>query len=212
MKGFNRCDKGHFYKEGLTLCPYCPENNVSNPFQGGLGDKTQIVGGGSDTNHNDKTQVFGTPQAGGGGDKTQVFGAPQAGGGGSRDLTKTFIGGGAETSEGGIVDPPRAARKITGWLVSYTIDPMGIDFRIYEGKNRIGKDPSLEITVASDSTVSGNHAVILYRSGVWYLEDEMSANGTFLNGEELAPRNPTKLADNDTVKVGNTTFKFKSAL
>jgi hypothetical protein len=29
MEGFKKCSKDHFYKEDLTKCPYCPENNSS---------------------------------------------------------------------------------------------------------------------------------------------------------------------------------------
>jgi hypothetical protein len=218
MKGFNKCEKGHFYKEELNACPYCPGNSNSETSGGGLSDKTQIVGGGMDTKvegggGNDKTQIFGagTGSSSGGSDKTQIFGGGNSAGGG-RDLSKTFISGMDEVDDSGEVAAPRATRKITGWIISYSIDPMGVDFRVYEGKNRIGKDPSLEITVTTDNTVSANHAIILFRSGVWYLEDEMSANGTFLNGEELRPRNPVELSDNDTIKVGNTEFKFKTSI
>jgi hypothetical protein len=24
MNGFKKCDNGHFYKEDLSACPYCP--------------------------------------------------------------------------------------------------------------------------------------------------------------------------------------------
>ena len=222
MKGFKRCDKGHFYKEDLTACPYCPGNSNQGNSGGGLSDKTQIVGGGVDTTKSDggglsdKTQIFGGGGGGNDSNKTQVFGGGGSGsssGGGGRDLNKTFIAG-METEEesGETVQKVRAARKITGWIISYTMDAMGVDYRIYEGKNRVGSDPSMEITVATDNTVSGNHAIILYRSGVWYLEDEMSANGTFLNGEELKPRNPVEISDNDKIKVGNTEFLFKTAI
>jgi hypothetical protein len=219
MEGFSKCDKGHFYKDNLDACPYCPGNSGNSNAGGGLSDKTQIVGGGMDTKiegggGNDKTQIFGGGASNRGAsnsDKTQIFGGGQAASGG-RDLSKTFISGMEETADGGAIQKARATRKITGWIVSYSIDPMGVDFRIYEGKNRIGKDPSLEITLATDNTISGTHAIILFRTGKWYLEDEMSANGTFLNGEELPPRNPVEIADNDIIKVGATEFKFKTSI
>lgn len=200
MKGFKRCDKGHFYKEGLSLCPYCPENKDENI--GGM--KTKI-----EASDSDKTQIFGAEPSNN--LKTQVFEKSNEVEKTGNDLGKTFISGVTDDQSTETITP-RATRKMTGWLISYTIDPMGADYRIYEGKNRIGKDASLEITVSNDPTVSGDHAVILFRSGVWYLEDEMSANGTFLNGKELAPRNPVKITDNDEIKVGDTIFKFKAAL
>ena len=208
MKGFNQCEKGHYFKESLDSCPYCPENSKQNNSSG-VSDRTQIAG--DSGTGNDKTQIFGeTTSNDDNTNKTQIFGGGQPSQG--RDLSKTFIAGMHDEDGQKVKGKPRATRKTTGWIISYTIDPMGVDFRIYEGKNRIGKDPALEISIISDNTVSGNHAVILYRSGTWYLEDEMSANGTFINDKELRPRNPVELQDNDLIRVGNTTFKFKTAL
>ncbi|MDC1194291.1 FHA domain-containing protein [Crocinitomicaceae bacterium] len=216
MEGFKRCSNGHFFKEALPECPHCPGGGKTIP--GSDADKTQVGGMGATKGDFDKTQIFGqgSGQASND-DATQVFGAQSkpAGGSAPRDLDKTYIGGVTETADSGDTGTPatpRAARKITGWIISYTIDEMGVDYRIYEGKNRIGKNPASEITILADSTVSAEHAIILYRSGVWYLEDEMSANGTFLNGEELKPRNPVEIKDGDDIRLGSTIFKFKTCL
>jgi pSer/pThr/pTyr-binding forkhead associated (FHA) protein len=40
----------------------------------------------------------------------------------------------------------------------------------------------------------------------------MSANGTLLNGEDLDLDKVFELHDGDLIKIGNTTFKFKSSL
>ena len=39
----------------------------------------------------------------------------------------------------------------------------------------------------------------------------MTANGTFKNGEELDVEEAYDLMDGDTLKLGESTFKFKSA-
>ena len=40
----------------------------------------------------------------------------------------------------------------------------------------------------------------------------MSANGTFINGEDIEIGKPSELNDGDEIKLGlNTTFLFKSA-
>jgi hypothetical protein len=216
MKGFKRCSNGHFYKESIDSCPHCASSGGGNPDLdktavnpgGGAGglDKTQVFERG--TASGDKTQVFGAGTS----DATEVFGKGATPSDEVRDLNKTYIGGVTEESDDGDsqVSAPRATRKITGWIISYTMDDMGVDYRIREGKNRIGKSPESEITISTDSTVSADHAIILYRDGVWYLEDEMSANGTFVNGEALKPRNPTEIKDGDDIRVGSTTFKFKT--
>ena len=215
MKGFKKCDIGHFYKDDLEFCPYCPGNSTNNTtqFSNPLSDKTQISGG--DNNASDKTQIIG-----GGGEinqSTQIFG----GGGGNnnqspkRDLNRTFIQGMEINEEGKnvVVENARQARKIVGWIISFSLDAMGLDYRIYEGNNTIGRDPENTITVANDSAISGKHVTILFRMGHYYIKDEMAVNGTFLNGELIEIGKPYELHDGDTIGLGGTTvFKFKSAL
>lgn len=214
MKGFKRCNNGHFYKESLEECPYCPKS--ASGSEGGSMDKTMISGnfentqGGLDAA---KTQIFGGHGPTVTSDKTQISGAnPSTPATPAKDLNRTFIQG-VEIDETGnaIAENPRATRMITGWLISYTIDPMGVDFRIYEGNNSIGRDPGNSIVITNDVAVSGKHVTILCKKGKFFIKDEMAANGTFLNNEELEVGKPYDLNDGDTIKVANTTFKFKSA-
>ena len=225
MRGFQRCDNGHFYKETLTSCPHCPAGNADmNKTQASGGgndmDKTQVFGGGNSTSSggNDKTQVFGdgTVRVE---DKTQVFGSssPSKGAASSNktpDFSRTFIGGMQPSTEGDsgdrTVEAPRASRKITGWIVSFTLDPMGVDYRIFEGNNTIGRDPSNSITIIKDSTISSKHANILHKKGKFWIKDEMAANGTFLNGEEIEIEKAYDLVDGDEIRLGDTVFKFKA--
>lgn len=221
MKGFKRCDNGHFYKEDLDQCPYCPGGSATSggndmgktqvggeTTSGGDLGKTQVFGSGGG---GDKTQVFG---AGGGNDSTQVFGG-QSSGGGKKDLSKTFIQGvtDADDSPDGdaVSQTPRATRKLTGWLVSFTLDPMGLDYRLYEGNNSIGKAPENTITVTKDSTISSKHATILHKKGKFWIRDEMATNGTYLNNEELEIGQPYEMNDGDELKLGDTVFLFKKA-
>ena len=219
MKGFTRCDKGHMYKENLSECPYCPKGAGNS---GGNDDKTQVAGtpsektevAGNAGGNFDKTQIFGGGSSGSSSPKTEVFGAGKpAKSSGKRDLNKTYIQGVTDVEDGedGKTAAPRATRKIMGWIISYDLDPMGIDYRIYEGRNVIGSNTSCDITIVGDNAVSGTHAVILCRKNKFEISDEMSANGTQLNDEYLDSRQPTKIKDGDEIKLGEKTmFKFKS--
>ena len=89
---------------------------------------------------------------------------------------------------------------------------MGIDYRIYEGNNTVGRIAQNDITIASDSSISSKHAMILFKKGKFYVRDEMAANGTFINGEELEIGQPYPLTDGDELKLGNTVFTFKTPL
>ena len=57
MKGYIRCEKGHFYKDTLTECNFCPKKKGADVI-----DETAIVGNENDDTINiptEKTQVFG---------------------------------------------------------------------------------------------------------------------------------------------------------
>lgn len=96
---------------------------------------------------------------------------------------------------------------VVGWVVALDGAQKGEDFRLREGKNAIGSAEGLEVTLR-DQAVSSKHASIGYREGKFVITDLDSTNGTFLNGE-TAPLARTELKDNDLIRVGETTLKFK---
>ena len=207
MKGFKQCEKGHYYKEDLDACPYCPKAGVSGATSAGLGDKTQIMGSQSNQSDPDKTILLG---AGGANAPTQINNPDQPN---KRDLNKTIIQGVSDHEQPDTPATPRATRKIMGWIISYTLDPMGMDYRIYEGNNTIGRDINNTIVILKDTAVSGKHVTILSKKGMFYIKDEMASNGTFLNGTEITIGTPYEMHDGDEIRLGETTtFRFKSAL
>jgi len=114
--------------------------------------------------------------------------------------------------------PAAAARKtvmiserrkppVVGWLVAINGEQKGEDFRIRDGQNILGSAPEAEIQI-KDVTVSGKHASLRYKEGKFYLVDLDSTNGTYLNDKPEAIAKE-ELKDNDTVRVGEVTLKFK---
>ena len=85
-----------------------------------------------------------------------------------------------------------------------------MDFRIVEGRNIIGSKSSSDVTV-QDGEVSSLHSLILCKKDKFIITDELSSNGTLLNGEELTPREPYDLNDGDEIRVGTTNLLFKTA-
>ena len=209
MKGFKQCSKGHFFKDTINECPYCP--NGGGVSSGN--DKTEVLGGGG----NQKTSASIDAQ------KTQVFGGAVNNDSGatktpasssqsnqSYDATKTIIGGG-DTSYADAKDKKDVTkRKLRGWLVSFDNEEFGMDYRIIEGRNTIGSSPSNDVTV-TDGEVSGLHALILCKKDKFIVSDELSSNGTLLNGEDLTPREPNPLEDGDELRIGKTNLLFKTA-
>lgn len=111
----------------------------------------------------------------------------------SQDFSKTFI-------KSHSTPHSSFSRKLVGWLVSFSLDPNGKDFRIFEGKNTIGSLPENDIVIP-DPTVSKKHFTILYRHGKFLFKDEFSTNGTLINGEILSEG---ELKHGDKITIGNT--------
>ena len=80
----------------------------------------------------------------------------------------------------------------------------GESFRPSGERTRIGRSPDCEIFL-DDVTVSRNHAVLVERDGKFYVEDQGSLNGTFVNRRriESAP-----LEEGDELQVGKYRMTF----
>jgi hypothetical protein len=105
-----------------------------------------------------------------------------------------------------VVVKDSSLNRLVGWLVSYDIDPAGIDFKLYKGRIKIGRSKHCKIIV-NDSTISEEHVLLLYKDKKFILQDELSANGTFVNGNKIEER--VLLSDGDEVKLGSVTFIIK---
>jgi hypothetical protein len=107
---------------------------------------------------------------------------------------------------------PMAALKrspVVGWLVAMNGSQKGEDFRLREGKNTLGSAGGGDVEIRlADQAVSSKHASISYREGKFVLTDLDSTNGTFVN-ESDEPVARVGLNDNDMIRVGETTLKFK---
>lgn len=72
----------------------------------------------------------------------------------------------------------------------------------------IGRSPQSDIPLGSDPEVSKLHATVEQAGGHWMLVDDgLSRNGTFLNGERLAGRH--LLRHGDRIKIGATMLTFQ---
>ena len=59
-----------------------------------------------------------------------------------------------------------------------------------------------------DGYISRNHARITMNRHRYRLIDLDSANGTYVNGERLAPRVPRLLRDDDRIRLGRVVLRF----
>tara|TARA_B100000963_G_C22506014_1_gene616057 strand:+ start:461 stop:1075 length:615 start_codon:yes stop_codon:yes gene_type:complete len=192
------CPKGHVYDSlENDSCPWCPSDGDDSNIDNG---KTVILGG-ENSSPNPKTVKI----------SSDTIATSEQKSSNAHDLGKTIIRRPDEDSTK--ENTPKQSvqrRRLRGWLVTYDHADYGDDYKITEGSNTIGSKSDNTITIA-DSSISSSHAIILYKQGEFLLSDEMSSNGTFVNGEEIQPRIPVKISDGDNIKVGDTTFLFRTS-
>ena len=113
----------------------------------------------------------------------------------------------AATGRKGVLLADKQKPPVVGWFVALTGPQKGEDFRIREGPNTIGSAPDADI-VLHDTAISGKHASLRYKNQKFTITDLDSTNGTFLNdGPDPIARE--ELKDNDTIRLGEVTLKFK---
>ena len=74
----------------------------------------------------------------------------------------------------------------------------------------IGRRGGTDVSLAWDSEVSGLHAELHHTGGEWMIVDDgLSTNGTYVNGQRINARR--RLKDADRIQVGRTVLAYKAA-
>jgi pSer/pThr/pTyr-binding forkhead associated (FHA) protein len=81
----------------------------------------------------------------------------------------------------------------------------GETFRPHSGgSTRIGRSPDCDVFL-DDVTVSRNHALLVERDGRFFVEDEGSLNGTFVNRRRI---DSAELENGDELQIGKYRLTF----
>ena len=157
-----KCPNGHQYDSSIygDNCPFCPQSGHTQVNMPGIGAPT------AKTEINNNFNGNGTPGATA---PTAPYypGMPDVpGGGGGHTVIRTVGQPGSPNPDGG--------RKLVGLLVSYSHNPAGEVYKIYEGRNIVGRDHACDISFPMDDKMSGRHLLILYREALRYLRGQLS--------------------------------------
>lgn len=98
--------------------------------------------------------------------------------------------------------------KTTAYLVLLSNGRVSHSFPL-KGEIKLGRDKKNGVVV-SDQKVSRLHASLNKIDNSYILQDEGSANGTYLNG--VAIKQPTRLKDKDRISIGDTDFIFTNSI
>ena len=124
----------------------------------------------------------------------------------------------------GVSENPPAAPSISEAKARAEAERSGLPFLVYRDGDdaqqlftldpglveaSVGRQPSSDLPLPWDSQVSRLHARLERSGDDWtVVDDGLSRNGTFVNGERLSGRH--RLADGDTVRFGATTTIFRA--
>ena len=205
MESTKVCPNGHRYRAEMLECPFCPKAGSSLPTVVDDRARPPVRSG-----------VEFVQPASGEPCKTKVDSQAAPGGqvsakspGGASAARRTVI------LDGGAADPSSSPQrplvgatqgKLIGWLVTFTWNPLGDDYRIRTGKTRVGSAADNDISLP-DGQVSSLHCELVFRSGELKIRDAFSTNGTFVNGEDISDT-PTILQNGDEIRIGGTIFKI----
>ncbi len=74
----------------------------------------------------------------------------------------------------------------------------------------IGRAPNSDILLSKDKLTSRRHATVRYENGNYVLRDERSANGTFVNGQQIEELVPRVLQEGDHIGIGEHELLFRT--
>jgi hypothetical protein len=200
MPNFKTCKNGHNYDAAqYSECPFCPANTQGTDYEKTMTDfkKTQVFDDGNSSQF-DKTMIN---------EETLDMKTTPVGNASSQHpFSRTTILMDDNTSNLTSLQQTEK-RKLVGWLVTFSHDEYGQDYKLYVGKNIIGSAAGSDVVIM-DTSVSGDHATILFRENEFLIKDNFSTNGSKINGATVAEG---KLKDGDEIRFGNTAFKFRTA-
>lgn len=83
------------------------------------------------------------------------------------------------------------------------------DYTLEKPEISIGRAPNSDVLLSKDKLTSRRHATIRYENGNYVLRDERSANGTFVNGQQIEEMTPRILQESDHIGIGEHELIFQ---
>ena len=68
---------------------------------------------------------------------------------------------------------------------------------------------NVDYCVSDNSSVGRTHAEIILKNGTFYLVDQKSTNGSYVNGVKVAPLQEVELKNGDKIRLSDEEFIFR---
>ncbi len=112
-----------------------------------------------------------------------------------------------DMASGNVIE--RSAMAITGWLVCIDGPEKGKDYRLHDENNFIGRSARMDVSIASDRTVSEDrHAVITYDSQERKFFFALAGGSSIVRLNGKAVLMTQEIQSGDRLQIGQGTFMF----
>lgn len=109
-------------------------------------------------------------------------------------------------NQGNDEDPNRVRRQNKGASLLYL--KTGEKITITKQEFVIGKSRAADYVI-NDSSISRKHAEITCKNGHYFVTDNASTNGTFVNGRQVPSRTPIEIFQGDLLRFATEEMKFQ---
>lgn len=126
-----------------------------------------------------------------------------------RVMEKTIIEDEIKAEQMPVQNKQQRNRRVVGWMVGVQGICRGVDYRLHEGKNYIGRDERCDVEVNDPKVSAGNVAQVVFdpRSKRFFSSDcDGTSTICYLNGEPLLGR--SELKRYDTIELGDSKLLF----
>lgn len=89
-------------------------------------------------------------------------------------------------------------------ILRLTIESSGKTVQFQKDIVEVGRDKICDFLLEGKSTVARHQATFLYEKDMWFLRDNFSTNGTWLNGAKIQPGKKYQLTTNDEINFAMT--------
>jgi serine/threonine-protein kinase len=92
--------------------------------------------------------------------------------------------------------------------ISFRSGPLaGLSYVLHQDETTLGRTAGNDIVIQDGTISRQGHARLLFHSGVWYIEDLQSSNGTYVNSARI--QQPVPLQTGDEVRLGDVLMTFE---
>ena len=84
------------------------------------------------------------------------------------------------------------------------------EYSLEKFETSIGRAPTSDILLSKDKLTSRRHATVKHENDNYVIVDERSANGTFVNGQQIEEMSPHTLQNGDHIGIGEHELVFQA--